>query len=60
MSELEDLSAQVLLELLPVGVMVLRACRDESYRVVDFVCDSINAVALEALGAQEQELVGKR
>jgi len=60
MSELEDLSAQMLLELLPVGVMVLRACRDESYRVVDFVCESINALALDALGVPEHQLRGER
>lgn len=60
MSELEGLSAQALLDLLPVGVMVLRACRDDSYRVVDFVCESINTVALDELGVVERAIQGRR
>ena len=60
MSQPTPWTADALLEQLPVGILILKALRDESYRVIDFECESINRHAAHALGPGADALQGAR
>lgn len=60
MGPTQSLTAGVLLEQLPLGIIVLAAKRDEAFRVVDFECEEINRQAGEGLGIRPERLLGRR